>query len=186
MEFRLLATNQIWQIGTKWGQVKAHRILWFWKILLNEESVSPEFRKHFSFCYFLLSATDADLHGCNKETIPTTEALFNHRSVNLTCFNVFMHAFFINMIFFVVVADQSSQQRKKSWTVEMSDPPTHCQGNCDYSIYAKVDPRPLDCPFQSISLPLLSCWCPRQLTALLQSESFLALSRSTFPLHAVK
>lgn len=39
-------------------------------------------------------------------------------------------------------------------------------GNCGHSAYAKVGSQTLDCPFKSISLPLLSCWSLRQLTVL--------------------
>lgn len=39
-------------------------------------------------------------------------------------------------------------------------------GNCGHSAYAKVGSRALDCPFKSISFPLLSCWSLRQLTVL--------------------
>lgn len=45
------------------------------------------------------------------------------------------------------------------------------RGSWDYSIYTKVASQALDCPFESISLPLLSCWCLRRQTARLHRAS---------------
>lgn len=47
----------------------------------------------------------------------------------------------------------------------------HSSENWGCSVYAKVGSQALDCPFESISLPLLSCWCLRRQTAFLHTAS---------------
>ena len=78
---------------------------------------------------------------------------------------------------FITVVNTSALRHKKKKTQKSQD----CcvviftaalpRGSCDYSIYTKVASQALDCPFESISLPLLSCWCLRRQTARLHRAS---------------
>lgn len=66
---------------------------------------------------------------------------------------------------------QTWDQSQKAQTAVLSYLLLQSTRNCDYSIYAEVGCQALDCPFKFINLPLLSCSCLRQRTALLHRAS---------------
>lgn len=65
----------------------------------------------------------------------------------------------------------SPDQTQNAWTVLFSYLLPHSPVNRDSSVYAKVASRALDCPFESISLPLLSCRRLRQPAASLHGAN---------------